>query len=119
MIRHLFLILCYQLAGEAISQGLGLPLPGPVLGMALLTASFLAMPRLYTRIEGTARGVLAHLSLLFVPVGVGVIRYLDLLQREGLAIALVLLASTALAIAAAALVFVWVLRLTGGQEQLR
>ena len=36
MIRALTLILLCQLAGEAVTRGLSLPIPGPVLGMAML-----------------------------------------------------------------------------------
>ncbi|NIZ10725.1 CidA/LrgA family protein [Pseudooceanicola sp. HF7] len=116
MIRPFFLILCFQLAGEVIARGSGLPLPGPVLGMALLAASFLAWPALFARLRDTANGLLAHLPLLFVPAGVGYIQYLDLLRTDGWRIMLVLVASTALAIAACALTFQWLLRLTRTEE---
>ncbi|MEY9460536.1 putative effector of murein hydrolase LrgA (UPF0299 family) [Bradyrhizobium ottawaense] len=36
MIAGLSLILLCQLVGEAIVRGVGLPMPGPVLGMAFL-----------------------------------------------------------------------------------
>ena len=36
MINTLLLLLVYQLVGELIARSLGLPVPGPVLGMALL-----------------------------------------------------------------------------------
>ena len=38
MIPALLTLLLSQLAGETLSRALGLPLPGPVLGMLLLTA---------------------------------------------------------------------------------
>jgi putative effector of murein hydrolase LrgA (UPF0299 family) len=41
-------------------------------------------------VENGARGLLAHLSLLFVPAGVGVVQKLDLLAEHGLAIAAIL-----------------------------
>ncbi len=36
MIANLAVFLSFQLAGEVITRGAGLPLPGPVLGLALL-----------------------------------------------------------------------------------
>ena len=40
MIAALTLLLVFQLAGEVIARALALPIPGPVIGMALL---FLAL----------------------------------------------------------------------------
>ncbi|MFZ0207781.1 MAG: CidA/LrgA family protein [Roseiarcus sp.] len=37
MIRGFFLLLACQLVGEVFARGLGLPAPGPVIGLALLT----------------------------------------------------------------------------------
>jgi len=102
MIASLSLILICQLAGEVIVRGLRLPLPGPVLGLALLFIALLTRdyipalargPLREGEVEGAAKGMLAHLSLLFVPAGVGVVQQLDLLAQRGLAIVGVLAAS--------------------------
>jgi putative effector of murein hydrolase LrgA (UPF0299 family) len=102
MIASLSVILICQLIGEVIVRGLRLPLPGPVVGMALLFALLILRDRFAglargplrdNTVEGTAKGMLAHLSLLFVPAGVGVVQNLDLLAQRGVAIALVLAAS--------------------------
>lgn len=99
MIASLCLILLCQLAGEIFVRGLALPMPGPVIGMLLLLILLLARDRigLLARgplgdggVENGARGLLAHLSLLFVPAGVGIVQKLDLLAAHGLAIAAVL-----------------------------
>ena len=39
MIEAILILLGCQLAGEAASRAFGLPVPGPVLGMALLFAA--------------------------------------------------------------------------------
>ena len=39
MLRTLGLLLGCQLAGEFIARGLGLPIPGPVLGLVILLAA--------------------------------------------------------------------------------
>jgi holin-like protein len=41
-------------------------------------------------VESASRGLLANLSLLFVPAGVGVVQKLDLVAEHGIAIAAVL-----------------------------
>ncbi len=115
MIVHLVVLLACQLAGEVISRAAGLPLPGPVLGMALLFAALLALPGLAARIAPTTRGLLAHLSLLFVPAGVGVVGHLDTLGSDGIALMTALLVSTVLAIAAGVGAFLAVARLVGAK----
>lgn len=113
MIPALATILLFQLAGEVISRALGLPLPGPVLGMVGLVVAFVLFPRLAQLVRSTARGLLAHLSLLFVPAGVGVVAHFATLSQEGAAMGLAVLVSTVLAIAVGALTFVAVARLVG------
>ena len=94
MIASLSLILLCQLAGEVFVRGLGLPMPGPVVGLLLLLVLLLARDRLKVLargplqqdgVENASRGLLAHLSLLFVPAGVGVVQKLDLIAAHGLA----------------------------------
>jgi holin-like protein len=51
-----------------------------------------------------SRGLLNHLSLLFVPAGVGVMVFADQMNGQVIIIALALVASTILSIAVAALV---------------
>lgn len=116
MIHALTLILLCQLAGEATTRGLGLPIPGPVLGLGILLALMGAAPKIAAMVRPTGEGILRHLSLLFVPAGVGVIGHLDALAAAGIGVAVALIGSTVLAISAGALVFVWVARLTGNAD---
>lgn len=109
-------LLVYQLVGEVISQSLDLPLPGPVVGMALLFLTLLVRGKLADGLRDTADGLLRHLSLLFVPAGVGVILHLHLIQSEWKAISAALIVSTIATIAVTALVMVWLSRLTNDQS---
>lgn len=96
-------LLVLQLVGEVLTRLLSLPFPGPVIGMLLLWPA-LSVPRLREPIIDVARFLLSHLSLLFVPVGVGVITHLDILRQYGLRLALVIVLSTWVGIAVSALV---------------
>jgi holin-like protein len=99
MIASLSLILLCQLAGEVIVRGVVLPMPGPVVGLMLLLGLLLTRDRFAVLAQGplrqggvedSAKGLLAHLSLLFVPAGVGVVQKLDLIAEHGSAIAAIL-----------------------------
>lgn len=116
MILNLTILLGAQLTGEIAARALVLPVPGPVLGLCLLLILFMLRPVLFEMLRPTASGLLAHLSLLFVPAGVGVMGHLDRLGAEGLPLLLALVGSTTLAIAVGAATFVGVLRLTGGRS---
>ncbi|SFN92489.1 Putative effector of murein hydrolase LrgA, UPF0299 family [Roseovarius lutimaris] len=116
MVLNLALLLAFQLVGEVVSRALSLPVPGPVIGMALLLAGFMSLPKLAKRMLDTTKGLLAHLSLLFVPAGVGVISHVEALGQSGAAMMAALVLSTALALAAGALTFVGLARLTGSRE---
>ncbi len=105
MLHAFAVILSFQLAGEAAARALAIPVPGPVLGAAALLAAFMAFPRLADLLRPTGEAILAHLSLLFVPAGVGVVGHLGTLGAEALPVAVALVGSTVAAIAAAALTF--------------
>lgn len=116
MIMSLAMILGFQLVGEVASRALDLPLPGPVVGLCLLVASCVLRPALADRLRPVTLGMLQHLSLFFVPAGVGVIAHMTLIREQGVALLLAILASTVLAIAIGAVVFEWVARWTGSED---
>jgi len=115
MLFALTIILTCQLVGEVLVRGSGLPMPGPVIGMVLLLAILAIRGRFLPSttvaeeagsLETTSRGLLAHLSLLFVPAGVGVIEHLDVFATYGLALAASVVLSTVAALLATAVTFV-------------
>lgn len=116
MIRTLAVILAFQLAGEIASRALSLPLPGPVTGLVALVLACILRPALAEAIRPVTQGLLSHLSLFFVPAGVGIVAHWDLLREQGLGLAAALAGSTILAIAAGAWAFSLVARLTGSEE---
>jgi putative effector of murein hydrolase LrgA (UPF0299 family) len=99
-------LLSLQTAGEQLARGLALPLPGPVLGLLLLMPA-LRSRRVREPVALCADFLLAHLSLLFVPVAVGVMAYLPLLREYGLRLLLVLVLSTWIGVAVTALALRW------------
>jgi putative effector of murein hydrolase LrgA (UPF0299 family) len=120
MIRGFAVLLLCQLAGESVARALSLPVPGPVLGLALLVAGLAAWHRfrpfadksLQTSAVGqVADGLLSALALLFVPAGVGVVQYVGLIGSYGLALGLALVVSTFVTLLATVGTFLLVKRL--------
>ena len=101
-LRGLAWLLVLQLVGEVLARAFSLPLPGPVIGMLLLMPALGWRP-LHEPVTEVARFLLAHLSLLFVPVGVGVITHLDVLRQHGLGLLAVIALSTWIGLAVSAL----------------
>ena len=117
MLRGIFLLLACQLVGEVLTRTLSLPAPGPVIGLALLAGGLGLWARRSgpaqvdeTDVGKAANALLGVLSLLFVPAGVGVVQYFDLLARYGVALGAALIVSTVLTLLATVGVFVFVKR---------
>jgi holin-like protein len=116
MIRALTLLFSLQLAGEAAARALGLPVPGPVLGMAALWAILMLTGGPSESLEGVARGFLDNLGLLFVPAGVGITLHLAIAAQEWRAILAAVVVGTLVTMVATALVFRWLARLSDDKE---
>lgn len=108
MLASLTWLLLYQLTGEILARVLSLPVPGPVIGMALLFATLVIRGHfgrpLPQPLQHTAHVLLQHLSLLFVPAGTGVMIYLQLIADEWLPITAALIVSTLGGMAVTALI---------------
>jgi len=116
LINGITLLLIYQLAGEVSVRLLGLPVPGPVMGMVMLFITLMVRGRMFKAVEPASSALLGHLSLLFVPAGVGLIVHFSRLGNEWLPISVTLLLSTIITMAVTALVMQWVTRLTARRE---
>ena len=86
MLRSLFLIFFFQLIGEAIQKFFEINIPGPVIGLALLLLTFIFLPKpsspyrkIKNEISETSHKIINYLSLLFVPIGVGVVMHINFL----------------------------------------
>ncbi|MBR0568507.1 CidA/LrgA family protein [Azoarcus sp. L1K30] len=104
MLQSLTILLVFQLLGEVIARAFALPVPGPVIGMALLFVALMLRGGPDEPLRSTAGTLLQHLSLLFVPAGTGVILYGARLADEWLPLTAALVGSTLLTIAVTAVV---------------
>jgi len=98
------LLLIFQLTGEVIARSLGLPIPGPVIGMLLLFLALALRGGPGEDLRTTSQNLLQHLSLLFVPAGTGIMVHLHRVADEWLPLLLSLLLSTVATLFVTALV---------------
>jgi holin-like protein len=114
MLTGFALILGFLLVGDAVSNLLHLFVPGPIVGLLLLfgwlqVRAHVGIKAIQTidtaELEQFATLLLGNLGILFVPPGVGVVRFLDLFVERGAAILCVVTASTLLTMIVTALVF--------------
>jgi len=115
-LRGLALLLLFEAAGEALVLLLKLPFPGPVVGLVLLLAA-LRWQAVREPARAAAELLLAHLSLLFVPVGVGVVTHLELVAHHGAQLVAVIVLSTWIGMAVTALLLRALLRRGAGPEE--
>lgn len=103
VLHALALILACQLIGEVATRAAGLPVPGPVLGMLLLLGWLSLRGGISEDLGRTADALLANLSLLFVPAGVGVLVHWERVSDQWGAIAAALILGTLFTLATTAL----------------
>ena len=114
-LAFLALVAC-NIAGGYVAALLRLPVPGTVIGILILLGALLAYGRVPDPLRRVAVFLLAHLNLLYVPAGVGVLAYVALVRNDLLPIVVVLFVSTFLSMIASALAFHWTAKLTARKE---
>ena len=112
MLKSIFIIFLFQLIGESAQKYFELTVPGPVFGLILLLMSFILLKnnknlfvnKVKNEISSTAIHISNYLSLLFVPIGVGVVMHLSYLEKNYIEVLGVIFFSTILTIGFTALV---------------
>jgi holin-like protein len=111
MLKSIFIIFLFQLIGETIQKYFDLTIPGPVIGLILLLTTLIALKdtkSIYIKntkeeISSTSNYITSYLSLLFVPIGVGVVMHLSYLEKNYIPVLAVIFISTTLTIGFTAL----------------
>ena len=100
MLKSVFIILLYQLIGELFHKFFGLSIPGPVIGLVLLLLTLLLIQKrqrvvpIKEDLFNSAEILLNYLPLLFIPVGVGVVMHLSLLEDNLASVVFVIILGT-------------------------
>lgn len=100
-----FSIIClFSAAGEFVSHLLPFEFPGPLVGLMLLLVSLSAKWVPLKALENVADQLLSHLSLLFIPAGVGLMTSWYLIANRALSVLFAVVISTVAVIAITGLV---------------
>ena len=110
MLRSIFVIFFFQLLGEFFKKFFEMRIPGPVIGLILLLVTLIflkkfkktAIVNLKADVINTSNYILSYLSLLFVPIGVGVVMHLSYLENNLFRVLIIVFISTILTIAGTA-----------------
>jgi holin-like protein len=113
MLEGLTILIFLQFAGEILAGVTRVPIPGPVIGLGLLAAYALWRGAIPKPVEIAGDAILKHLSLLFVPAGVGLIAFGERLLNEGIRLIIVLVLSTAITMIVTALAFRFLTKTAG------
>lgn len=110
MIQAFAALLCCQLIGELIVRATHLPLPGPLLGMALLFVFFVWHGAVPASIARASDRLFRHMMLFFIPIVSGVIAYGAQVATDWLPFAAACIVGAALTLVVTAAVLQWMLR---------
>ncbi|MCY1410276.1 Holin-like protein CidA [compost metagenome] len=102
--------------GGWIAGVTGLPIPGGVIGLALLLVLFACGAIRPALLKGGAGLLLAEMLLFFIPALMSLLDYGQLLRSEGWKILLVIMCSTVLVMLATALAVEWMCRWRSARE---
>ncbi len=112
LLRAFGLALCIALwfVGEALRSAFDLPLPGGIIGFAVLLTAFALFRHSFELVRPGADLLLDNLILFFMPPVLSVIAYPQFFGFLGLKLILILIIGTALMMAAMGLLAQWMLR---------
>jgi holin-like protein len=99
MIKSLLIIFSCLFLGDCISAVLHIPVPGNVIGMLLLTFALTRRIVSLEDVKPAADLLVKNMAFLFVPPGVGLMLYFELLGKEFAAIITSFVLSTFLVLA--------------------
>jgi len=105
LVRDFAIILVCMLAGKSLANLLPVAFPGSIIGMVLL---FILLSSGLIQAHWVERGsslLIKYMAVMFVPIGVGLINYLDLLQQNVAAFLLSSLVSTFVTMALVGLIY--------------
>jgi len=90
---YLPFFIAFQLLGEWLKSELSLPIPAATLGMFMLLLFLFLIPE-NKNLTDSAQRLILHLPLFFIPAGVGIMSYTEILKHDSLALSVAVVGST-------------------------
>lgn len=96
MLKALFYIFLFLIIGELVVYGLAIPVPGNIIGMLLIFFSLKTRIIKLSDVKPASDKIIKYLVLFFIPFGVGLMQYFDLIGEHWLPITIATVVSTVL-----------------------
>ncbi|KGX89653.1 CidA/LrgA family protein [Pontibacillus marinus] len=107
---HIAVLILFYLIGSWIQELFHLFIPGSIIGMLLLFVTLLTKKVNVNWVNEGADLLIRHLALLFVPVTVGIIQYLELFAGKSFFLIPIALCSTLLVMVCSGMVSQYIVR---------
>lgn len=115
MLYGLIVFLLFLLLGEFVARLFSWPVPGSVLGMLLLFLTLVVRGGITRDLKTSSNGILPYLPLFIVPASVGIVNFMGLLEREGIALISAIFVSLLVGIPVCGLLAQWLIKRQGGK----
>ena len=116
MIKTLLLLILFNFVASDAAIHAGLPLPGPLVGLVCMAVYVWLNKPVLEEMQPHISKLLRHLSLFFVPAGVGVMVHTSLLFAQWPIILIAIIISTVLTLAVTAITFQFSMRFLAGMQ---
>ncbi|MFC5712841.1 CidA/LrgA family protein [Thalassorhabdus alkalitolerans] len=103
-ILHIAILYGFYVLGSWIQELFNLVIPGSIIGMLLLLFLFFTKVLTPKMVERGAVSLLSHMPILFLPITIGIIEFLDVLSGGGVLLIFVALISTVIVMVVSSLV---------------
>ncbi len=117
MLSGIVTLLLFTVIGNFLSEGLGLPVPGSVIGLILLVIYIQLQGEVSESLDSVSQFCIRYLALLFIPGCVGIYFLGDLLADQWLPILAAVLIATPLSLIFTAVVMQWTLKMFGKENR--
>lgn len=82
MLKALFYIFLFLIVGELLKTAIDIPIPGSILGMVLIFIALKSKLLKLKIVKPASDKLVKYMVLFFVPYGVGLISYLDIIRSH-------------------------------------
>ncbi|MGL5676075.1 MAG: CidA/LrgA family protein [Cellulosilyticaceae bacterium] len=117
ILLELSVVFAICLTGEWLAMLLPIPMPASILSMGILFIAFLLRWLKVESVEQVSQFLLKNMAFFFIPAGVGILEYYELLKANMIPFILICILSTVLTFAATAYTVQLVIQLQTRKEQ--